>query len=364
MGRFDIEAYLAEGTAAIVADIVKATLFHPAASQFMARYALAARRAAEKRREAAEHGTHIPPYLIASITSRCNLHCAGCYARSLSTCEDGEGASQMTADEWGRIFREAEELGVSFILLAGGEPLMRRDVLEEAEKTLGILFPVFTNGTMLTDEYIDLFDRQRNLVPVVSVEGGAELTDARRGSGVYRRVADAMERMSKKRIAFAASVTLTRANLEEVLSESFVSDLIAKGCRGMIYVEYVPTSAETEALAPGDEERTRFMERLQKLREVYNRTLFVAFPGDEKDSDGCLAAGRGFFHINSHGGAEPCPFSPYSDTNIKNGSLLDAMRSPLFTALREGGLLLEEHKGGCVLFERREQVEALLMKGK
>ena len=159
-------------------------------------------------------------------------------------------------------------------------------------------------------------------------------------------------------------MTLTGANLEEVLSAAFVSDLIHRGCHGVIYVEYVPTSAETEALAAGDAERARFAKRLQELREVYNKTLFIAFPGDEKDSDGCLAAGRGFFHINSHGGVEPCLFSPYSDTNIRSGSLLDAMDSPPFTALCESDMLLEEHKGGCVLFERRERVEALLTGGK
>ena len=88
--------------------------------------------------------------------------------------------------------------------------------------------------------------------------------------------------------------------------------------------------------------------------------VFVSFPRDEKNSGGCIAAGRGFFHINSHGGAEPCPFSPYSDTNVKNASLRKALESPLFTALREQNVLMEEHSGGCVLFERRESVEAIL----
>ena len=92
----------------------------------------------------------------------------------------------------------------------------------------------------------------------------------------------------------------------------------------------------------------------------YPNMVFVSFPGDEKTSGGCLAAGRGFFHINSHGGAEPCPFSPYSDVNVKNTSLRQALRSPLFTAWREQGVLMEEHSGGCVLFERKESVEAIL----
>ena len=75
---------------------------------------------------------------------------------------------------------------------------------------------------------------------------------------------------------------------------------------------------------------------------------------------GCVAAGRGFFHINSHGGAEPCPFSPYSDVNVRDTSLREAMNSGLFRALRDNGHLLEDHAGGCVLYEKRALVEQLL----
>ena len=89
--------------------------------------------------------------------------------------------------------------------------------------------------------------------------------------------------------------------------------------------------------------------------------MYVSFPGDEKSSGGCLAAGRGFFHINSHGDAEPCPFSPYSDTNVRDHSLRQAISSPLFTALCSGDMMSDDHSGGCVLYEKREQVETLLV---
>ncbi|MBQ6454392.1 MAG: hypothetical protein IJJ14_08575, partial [Coriobacteriales bacterium] len=75
---------------------------------------------------------------------------------------------------------------------------------------------------------------------------------------------------------------------------------------------------------------------------------------------GCMAAGREFFHINSHGGAEPCPFSPYSDVNVKETSLREAIASPLFNRLQSEGVMSGEHVGGCVLYERRDQVEAIL----
>jgi MoaA/NifB/PqqE/SkfB family radical SAM enzyme len=102
--------------------------------------------------------------------------------------------------------------------------------------------------------------------------------------------------------------------------------------------------------------------RLTQLRKAEKDMLFISFPGDEKTSGGCLAAGRGFFHINPHGGAEPCPFSPYSDTNLKTVPLEAAINSPLFTSLRESACLDAEHRGGCVLFEKKTEVERLVRK--
>ena len=46
--------------------------------------------------------------------------------------------------------------------------------------------------------------------------------------------------------------------------------------------------------------------------------------------------------------------------NIRHSSLREALHSPLFTALRSGDILLDDHEGGCVLYEKRAQVEALL----
>lgn len=100
--------------------------------------------------------------------------------------------------------------------------------------------------------------------------------------------------------------------------------------------------------------------RLQDIRAKHSEMVFISFPGDEKSSGGCVAAGRGFFHINSHGGAEPCPFSPYSDVNVRDTSLREALQSKSFMKLREKGILIEEHAGGCVLFERKSEVEKYL----
>lgn len=358
--EFDLERYLSGGVEDIVKAALRATLKDPRESLFIARYALASREATKLRREAKARGEHIPPFLIASITSSCNLHCSGCYSRANHSCEDKEPEQQLSADQWLGIFEEAKGMGVGFVLLAGGEPMLRRDVLEIAGRIPELVFPVFTNGTLMQESYLNLFDHYRNLIPVFSIEGHQEKTEERRGTGVYQRVITAMEQMKKSHILFGASVTVTKANLEEVTSKEFLNQLSNYGCKLVFYIEYVPVTDATADLAPGDEERELLNTKLLQLRRQYDNLLFISFPGDEKSSGGCLAAGRGFFHINSHGGAEPCPFSPYSDINVANTSLKEALNSRLFTRLRDDNLLLEDHAGGCVLFERREKVEALL----
>jgi MoaA/NifB/PqqE/SkfB family radical SAM enzyme len=128
----------------------------------------------------------------------------------------------------------------------------------------------------------------------------------------------------------------------------------------VIYVEFVPVTDDSKELAPGDEERAYLTSEIARMRQVYPELIFLSFPGDEKGTGGCIAAGRGFFHINSHGGAEPCPFSPYSDINVRDSSLKEALNSRLFRELSDGGLLADDHEGGCILYEKREMVESLL----
>ena len=357
---FDIQTYMTKGVERVVSDALKATLKDPRESAFMLRFAAASKAASAKRRKAENAGEHIPPFLIASITSKCNLHCAGCYSRCNHATVDAEPVSQLTGEEWLRIFAEADELGISFILLAGGEPMLRRDIIEAAGKRQNILFPVFTNGTYMDEQYFALFDRCRNLIPIMSIEGEKEITDARRGAGIYDRLISNMDQLHKRGLIFGASVTVTTENIREVTSDAFLKKLSDRGCKAVIFVEFVPVTEESAELAPGDEEREYLRTEIDRLREEHPEMVYISFPGDEKSSGGCVAAGRGFFHINSHGGAEPCPFSPYSDVNVRNTSLKEALHSPLFLALQSGDVLLDDHDGGCVLYEKREQVEAIL----
>ncbi|MBR3059672.1 MAG: radical SAM protein [Oscillospiraceae bacterium] len=169
-----------------------------------------------------------------------------------------------------------------------------------------------------------------------------------------------MRKFQEKGLIFGASITVTTENVREVSSPAFLDTLMDRGCKLVIFVEFVPVTEEARHLASGEAEREYMAKAMEALRQKYSEAVLLSFPGDELAMGGCMAAGREFFHINSHGGAEPCPFSPYSDVNIRDSSLREAIASPLFQRLQSEGVLSGEHVGGCVLYERREQVEKLL----
>ena len=357
---FSIQEYLADGVENILKNALRTTFKNPKESIFLAKFSKHARNATKIRQEYSKNGQNIPAFLIASITSSCNLHCTGCYSRANDSCSDEAPLNQLSDDEWDDIFSQAKEMGISFIVLAGGEPMIRKDVIVKASQHPEILFPIFTNGTLLDEDYLKLLDKNRNLVPVLSIEGDEEITDSRRGKGVYQQLVNSMEEMKKKNIIFGASLTFTKDNLYNLLSDEYINLLHDFGCKVVFFIEYVPVSEDTIGLAPTDNERQLLQDGLDRLRSEYDDMLFLSFPGDEKESGGCLAAGRGFFHINSHGGAEPCPASPYSDINVRDTSLLEALNSKLFRSLRDNGILMDDHEGGCVLFEHRNDVEKII----
>ena len=172
-----------------------------------------------------------------------------------------------------------------------------------------------------------------------------------------------MEMLNRQGIFYGVSITVTTENIRNITDQSFIDELSRSGCKVIFFIEYIPVTADSLALAPGDPERI-FMENQQNiLMELHPELMFLSFPGDEKHTGGCLAAGRGFFHINVNGGAEHCHFSPYSDISVRDHSLLEVLESGLFVKLRDSGMLIGEHSGGCVLFEKEEDVKNFLSKG-
>mgnify|MGYP000849542870 CR=1 FL=1 len=361
MENNELTAYLYEAINRIITGAQKSAISNPKQAAFLVKMVLANKKAYKIRKDYEENGIHIPAFLIASITSNCNLYCSGCYARANKICGDTGRSDLLTDERWEELFGEARAIGVSFILLAGGEPLLRAEVLRRAAKIKEIIFPVFTNGTVMDSEYVRLFDKNRNLFPVVSLEGNQEKTDLRRGAGTCQKIQSTMNLLKSSNILFGASVTVTTQNYTEITSDEFITGLYHAGCRMVFFIEYVPVN-NTHELAPTESEREYLSDRQSELRIRFGDMMFLSFPGDEKFTGGCLAAGRGFFHINPFGNAEPCPFSPYSDISLKSCGLKEALQSPLFQRLKETELVGGGHNGGCALFLHDDEIKRLCLK--
>jgi MoaA/NifB/PqqE/SkfB family radical SAM enzyme len=327
--------------------------------------------AAKTRTEWRKRGLQVPPIIIFSITHQCNLQCAGCYARTFQVPREepnrGDGLlaspvappGELSDARLGSIVAEADDLGVSFFVVAGGEPLMRPEILSIAGHFPQVLFLLITNGVLLDGQTVDRLVRLRNVVPLLSLEGTATETDERRGEGTYRRLMDVMRQLKKEGLFFGCSLTLTMRNFSTVLDEGYIRGLIEAGCRFFLFLDYTPAEAGTEGWVLTDEQREKVTSRLRSLRQRYS-ALFVAVPWDEQGVGGCLSSGRGFIHINASGDVEPCPFAPYSDANLMETSLADALRSPFLAGLRALPELSEYSGGGCALWKNREQVDRVL----
>lgn len=332
-------------------DAWKISRFTPSEGAFWLTTFSRQKRMEKRRRKAEADGLMIPPVLIYSVTSKCNLRCKGCYAASRL----GKDHKELNMERVNRLFREASELGVGVIMIAGGEPLMRPEILWAAGEQRNIIFPVFTNGMLLNEGSISYFKHHRNLIPVLSIEGDQCQTDNRRGSGVFAQLQHRVNLLKQSRMMFGMSMTLTCRNFEEVTHPVWLREQYKKGCKLFFLVEYVPQSDSDLSLCLTEQQKALLPSRLEHLRNQIP-ALFISLPGDEERYGGCLAAGRGFMHISAGGNLEPCPFAPYSDINVRELSLKEALRSPFLEQIRNSHHLLSEAQGGCTLWENREWV--------
>jgi radical SAM protein with 4Fe4S-binding SPASM domain len=296
---------------------------------------------AKDRFRARHRGATPPDFLAISPGKACNLACVGCYANSG---EHGEKLAWQTVD---RIVRDAhDEWGTRFFVLTGGEPLAwresRKGVLELAEAHPDCFFIMYSNGTLIDDALARRLGALGNLSPALSIEGMRERTDARRGAGVFDRVVAACERLASEGVLFGISLTATRDNADEILSEAVLDTFVERlGALYAFVFHYMPIGrAVTLDLMMTAAQRLRLYERAWSL--IRERHLFlVDFWNGATGSNGCLAAGRpgGYLHVNWNGAVSPCVFFPYSPINVgevyaRGGSLDEVWAHPFFADIR------------------------------
>jgi MoaA/NifB/PqqE/SkfB family radical SAM enzyme len=300
-------------------------------------------------------GITIPPVAIFSITENCNLKCKGCYA----ACRNSIQGQSVSPDNFSAAISNLSNHGIRIIMIAGGEPFTCSWLNEAMKMFRDTLFIVFTNGLFIDSSKAREFKKSGNIIPVLSIEGGMEHTDERRGTGMFEKILSVSCMLRKEKVIFGFSHTVNSENLEEICSDKHIHSLM-KFNPGIIFnVEYVPAAPDTEYLTLSETDRSKVIRFMNLCRKKY-KSLFITMPGDEAQWGGCLAAGRGFFHINSAGNIEPCPFAPLSPGNIFDTPLIQLLQSGMFASIRKNHHLLTETSGGCALWSNRELIAELI----
>ena len=246
-------------------------------------------------------------------------------------------------------------------IYSGGEPLVRKkDVIKLCEMHQDCMFMAFTNGALIDEDFAGEMLRVKNFVPAISVEGFEQETDFRRGKGTYQKVLKAMSVLKERKLPFGISCCYTSKNAEVIGSERYFDEMIERGALFAWFFTYMPVGngAAPELIATAGQRAMMY----RKIREYRNtKPIFTMdFWNDGEYVGGCIAGGRCYLHINAGGDVEPCAFIHYSDSNIREKTLLEALRSPLFMAYKENQPFNGNHLRPCPLLDNPHRLPQMV----
>ena len=300
-------------------------------------------------------GCNIPWAILVDPTSACNLHCTGCWAAEYGN------KLNLTYEELSDVIRQGKELGTYMYIFSGGEPLVRKtDILRLCEEHSDCQFLAFTNATLIDDTFAREMFRVKNFIPAISVEGFEGATDQRRGVGTYQAIMRAMAILKKYRLPFGASCCYTSRNVDSISSEEFLDHLVDCGAKFAWFFHYMPVGNVAEPdLLPTPEQRKKMYRAIRAYRST--KPIFtIDFQNDGEYVGGCIAGGRNYLHINANGDVEPCAFIHYSDSNIREQTLLEALQSPLFMAYHDHQPCNGNHLRPCPMLENPEMLQQMV----
>jgi len=278
---------------------------------------------------------------------KCNLKCYGCYSANY---RKKDILNARTID---RIFREGKEIGMYYVVVSGGEPFLRDDLLELYKEHDDMYFMVYTNATIIKRKnLVPKLAELGNVFPCISVEGFEKETDERRGKGVFRTVLDVMKQMKESGMLFGFSATCTKENNDLILSDEFIDFYISQGCFLGWYFMYMPVGRKPDiSLLSTPEQRVWRRKRMLEIRRS-KPILLADFWNDGPLVGGCLSGGRVYFHIAADGQVDPCVFAQFSVDSIIDKSIIDVLHSPYFVEIRRRQKEMHNKLRPCMVIDR------------
>ncbi len=304
------------------------------------------------------------------VTDLCNLRCKHCYRNE-------NPANELSKEDIFSILESYAELSEAWgiakannrISWTGGEPLLRKDFFEILEKCQDysniFRLNLMSNGTTITDSVASRIKELKIESVQVSIEGLEETNDAIRGQGTYKNIMKAFEILSNFGLHPAASLTVSRANIKDILDAAEECRKAGADCFGVSRLIPIGTGGEMESLMLSPLEYREMLKMMEKANRHYESLSynFRIIPGCSTELwetegikfRGCTrscSSGFNSLTILHEGSVLPCRRLPEVVGNLKSSSLFEIFyRLPFLWKLRNGNNINEKCKS-CSYYEK------------
>jgi MoaA/NifB/PqqE/SkfB family radical SAM enzyme len=309
----------------------------------------------ERFKRGIKRGEYFPPFLYLSIINSCNLRCQGCWV-------DVEEKDSIDLETLNRTITDAKQHGNSFFGILGGEPFMHPGLLDLLAAHPDCYFQVFTNGQFITEKVAKRLREIGNATPLISIEGREFTSDERRGKkDVFNRTLRGLDHCLREKILTGVATSVCQSNIDELLTEDWLRELIARGVHYVWYHSYRPMGPKPNfQLALRPDQLVRIRRFVTDMRAKVPIAIIDAYY-DHRGQALCPMSTGISHHISPRGDIEPCPIIQFATETIRDSrGIYATMRDSTF--LKDFRELSARHTRGCVVLERPDLVKALVVK--
>ena len=309
----------------------------------------------EKFKRRIKRGEYFPPFLYVSILNSCNLRCQGCWV-------DVEEKDAIDLDTLSRTITDAKRHGNAFFGILGGEPFMHPQLLDVLAAHPECYFQVFTNGQLITGKTAKRLRELGNVTPLISIEGREITSDERRGKKeVFARTLRGLDNCLREKLLTGVATSVCQSNIDELLSENWLRELIARGVHYVWYHTYRPVGPKPNfQLALRPDQLVRVRRFIVEMRAKMPIAMIDAYY-DGRGQALCPMSTGVSHHIGPKGDIEPCPIIQFATETIRDErGIFATMRDSAF--LKDFRELSAHHTRGCVVLERPDLVKQLVVK--
>ena len=303
-----------------------------------------------------KRGEYFPPFLYLSILNSCILRCQGCWV------DVAAERTELDLETLNRTIQDAQAHGNSFFGLLGGEPFMHPQLLDLLAAHPGCYFQIFTNGQFITEKVATRLSEIGNATPLISIEGFEQSSDERRGNKeVLNRTLRGLDHCLKAGLLTGVATSVCQTNIEELLTEAWLRQLVARGVHYVWYHTYRPVGPKMNPqLALRPDQLVRVRKFVVEMRTKVPIAIIDAYYDDQGQALCPMSTGISH-HISPRGDIEPCPIIQFATENIRDPrGIFATMRDSGF--LRDFRELSAQQTRGCVVLERPDLVKELVLK--